>query len=231
VLIKGDSVMSNQIFGYDINKSWDYENGFYLTSHPVRLAKAIAHWELYKKIQGISGDIVEVGTYKGASMVRFLTYREMCESQYSRKVISFDAFGKFPATERDEDNKFIKKFESEGGEGISKDELDQTLRMKNFQNYKLVEGNIFDSIEPYLDNHKNLKISLLHIDVDVYDATLFCLDKFYEKVTRGGVIIFDDYCAVEGATRAIDEYMCNNKIITPIEKLGFYSVPSFMVKE
>jgi len=223
--------MDDQVFGYDVKNTWNYENGFYLTSHVSRLAKAITHWELYKQIIDKPGAIVEVGTFKGASLIRFLTFREICESQTSRKVISFDTFGKFPRTGRVEDDTFIQDFEMAGGHGISKDELDKVIKLKNMQNYELVEGNIFNTVEAYLKKNDSLKIALLHIDVDVYDATLFSIEKFYERVTRGGVIIFDDYNAVEGATRAIDEFMLINKIDAPIRKLGFGSVPSFMIKE
>jgi hypothetical protein len=221
--------MNEIIFGFDTEKTWDYENGYYLTSHPFRLSKTIAHWEIYKKIQNIPGEIVECGTFKGSSLIRFLTYREILESPYSRKVISFDAFGKFPPTDRPSDVKFIERFEDASGVGISKGELDKSLQRKQFQNYELVEGNVFDTIEPYLEKANALKIALLHIDVDVYDATLFCLNKLFDKVVRGGVIVFDDYCGVEGANKAIDEFLSAHPNYV-IEKLGYCSVPSFIIK-
>jgi hypothetical protein len=87
---------SDEIFGFDFRKSWEYENGFYLTSPSSRIAKSIAHYELYKKITGLPGEVVECGVFKGASLIRFATFREMTESQFSRKIIGFDAFGKFP---------------------------------------------------------------------------------------------------------------------------------------
>ena len=88
-----------KVYGFEYEKRWDYENGFYLTSPSSRLAKSIAHWELYKKIIDLPGDVLEFGVYKGTSLIRFATYREMLESQYSRKIIGFDTFGKFPLTD------------------------------------------------------------------------------------------------------------------------------------
>ena len=46
---------------YDETKAMDYENGFYLTSSVSRLGNIMAHYELYKKIIGIPGDVVELG--------------------------------------------------------------------------------------------------------------------------------------------------------------------------
>jgi len=222
--------MNEKIFGFETKNTWDYENGYYLTSHTSRLSKACYHWELYKKIQNIPGDVVECGTFKGASLIRFLTYREMIENPYSRKVVSFDAFGKFPTSDRPADAEFIEAFEGESGVGISKDELDKALQRKGFKNYELVEGNVFDTLEPYLKSNNALKIALLHVDMDVYDATAHCLNSLYENVSRGGVIIFDDYCAVEGTNKAVDEFLVNHPEII-VEKLGYYSVPSFFIKK
>lgn len=37
-------------FGFDSEKCWDYENGFFLTSQTSRITKLIAHYEIYKMI-------------------------------------------------------------------------------------------------------------------------------------------------------------------------------------
>ena len=45
---------------------WKHENLFYLTSDK-RILKLIDHYEIYKKILDIKGDIIECGVFKGAS--------------------------------------------------------------------------------------------------------------------------------------------------------------------
>ena len=82
--------------GYDTNKKFDYENGFYLTSNPSRLGKVLTHYELYKMIINLPGDIVEFGVFKGSSLIKWATFRELFENTDSRKVIGFDIFGKSP---------------------------------------------------------------------------------------------------------------------------------------
>ena len=42
----------------DFNKAFDHENNFYWTSPPERLGKCIAHYELFKIANELSGDIV-----------------------------------------------------------------------------------------------------------------------------------------------------------------------------
>ncbi len=148
-------------FGYDTAHQWDYENGFYLTSHVSRLPKAIAHYELYKSIIGLPGQVVECGIYKGASIVRFATFREMLESSHSRKIIGFDVFGKFPAQHDCDDARFAEKFEAADGDGISVDELKEVFSHKAFQNYHLVPGDISETVPKYVAEHPELKIALL----------------------------------------------------------------------
>lgn len=64
------------IFEFETSKAFDYENGFYLTSDPKRLQKIVSHYELYKKIVDLPGEVIELGVFKGASLIRFATFRE-----------------------------------------------------------------------------------------------------------------------------------------------------------
>lgn len=77
-------------------KAFDYENGFILTSDVYRLGNIMAHYELYKKIISLPGALVELGVFKGNSLIQFATFRELLENERSRKIIGFDTFGMFP---------------------------------------------------------------------------------------------------------------------------------------
>ncbi|QYE99502.1 TylF/MycF/NovP-related O-methyltransferase [Paraclostridium sordellii] len=223
--------MKNNVLEYNetnISNSWDYENGFYLTSPVNRMGKQLAQYELYKKIVNIPGEILEFGVYKGASIIRFATYRELLENTYSRKIIGFDIFGEFPKTDNDDDNKFIQRFEEQGGNGISKEALEDFIKNKNIDNIELIKGNVFDTLDEFLEKNKQIKISLLHLDLDVYKPTKFILEKLYERMVPGGIIVFDDYGTVKGATDAIDEFLKEKN--KKIEKLSLCYIPSFVVK-
>jgi dTDP-6-deoxy-L-hexose 3-O-methyltransferase len=218
-----------KVYGFEYKKTWDYENGFYLTSPSSRLAKAITHWEIYKKIVGLPGDVLEFGVYKGTSLIRFATYREMLESQYSRKIIGFDTFGQFPLTDLEEDNKFIKDF-SKNGESISEKELREVFINKKFDNYEFYAGDILQTLPKYIEKNPELKISLLHIDVDVYKPTKAILNMLFEKVVKNGIIILDDYGTVYGETKAVDEFISSQINEYKLEKLPYYKIPVFIVK-
>lgn len=207
---------------------WDFENAFYWFSHPTRLNKLLAHYELYKSILPLPGHILELGVYKGASLIRLATFRALLENDYSRKIIGFDAFGKFPTdnVQSESDVDFIQRFETAGGYGLSQEELQAVIDQKGFQNISLVKGNIFDTLPTYLANNPETRIALLHLDMDVAEPTTYALNELYHRVS--GLSVFDDYNAVAGETTAVDEFLSARKL--PIEKTPFYYVPAFLRK-
>jgi hypothetical protein len=207
---------------------WEAENVFYLKSHPSRLAKLLAHYEIYRNIASVPGAVVECGVYKGASLTRFATFRALLENNDSRKIYGFDAFGAFPTTgvQSQADQSFIGKFEEQGGAGISSESLGRLLRAKGFANFDLIKGDVFDTIPALIRTSPYLRIALLHLDMDVYEPTRFAVDQLLPHMAPGGLIVFDDYNSVEGATRVADE-LCRSHG-WPLEKNPFYNVPSFV---
>jgi hypothetical protein len=223
--------MGKNFLGFDTDKCWDYENGFYLTSHVTRLAKLLAQYELYKTIVGLPGHIVECGVYKGASLLRFATFREILESPYSRKIVGFDAFGRFPEGEEDAVNRaFIRRFSAEGGDGISRESLIQVLSHKGFENVELIEGDICSTVPQYVAEHPELKVALLHIDVDVYRPTQVVLDQLFDRVVRHGLVVLDDYGTIPGETQAVDEFLQKTGREVLIEKLPISHIPAYIRK-
>ncbi|MBK1649868.1 TylF/MycF/NovP-related O-methyltransferase [Rhabdochromatium marinum] len=216
--------------GISSEKAWDFENGFYWFSPPTRIGKSLAHYELYKKIISLPGDIFELGVYKAASLIRLATFRNLLENDYSRKIIGFDAYGKFPrsSVSLSSDQAFIDQFEGKGGEGLSKVETETILAHKGFDNFELVEGNVFDTIPEYLDRYPATRISFLHLDMDVKEPTQYALSLLYDRVVSGGLIVFDDYSTVAGETEAVDNFLEAKGL--SLQKLTYYKIPSFVIK-
>lgn len=217
-----------KIFGFDSEKSWDYENGFYITSNVSRVGKLLAHYELYKKIQNIPGDVVECGVFKGASLIRFATFRNLIEYPYSRKIIGFDAFGSFPKQDIHEEQVFAEEFEAKSGLGMSEEELYEVFKHKKIDNVELIKGDIDKTIPEYTDSHPAIKIALLHIDTDVYLSTKTILENFFSKVVKNGLIIFDDYGIIDGETKAVDEFFSNMDV--EFKKFPFSRSPVYVEK-
>lgn len=217
---------------FNINQSFEYENGFILTSEPYRLGNFIAHYELYKKIIGLPGNVLELGVFKGNSLIQFATYRELLENEKSRKIVGFDAFGEFPtATKYEGDKVFVEKWNSVfKTEFLSKEDIEKSFQLKNIDNIQLVQGNILETLPKFLEENPHERIALLHIDVDVYEPTKLALELLYDRVVPGGIIIFDDYGTVEGETEAVDEFLLKHQ--HKLCKLSLsHNKPTYIIKE
>jgi hypothetical protein len=206
---------------------YEVENTFHLRAPVGRMGKLLAHAELYRRIQGLPGAVVECGVYKGASLMRFLAFRRLFETDESRPVIGFDAFGRFPVAEGEAETGFIAKFEAAGGPGIARADLEAAIAAKGFANAALVEGDIFATLPAYLEAHPALRIALLHLDMDVEAPTRFALDRLAARMVPGGLVVFDDYGVVAGATAVADAFAAARGL--RLEKLPYYSVPAFIV--
>ena len=211
------------------NILWESENIFYHKSNISRIGKLLYQYEIYKKITDLPGDILEFGVFKGASLIRFLTYRSILENNFSRKIIGFDTFSKFPMQKEKSDIKIIKEFTLDAGNPISKDELNSILIKKRFENFELIEGKVEDTLKKFIEKNRNTKISLLHLDMDVYKPTKYVLDILEKRIVKNGIILIDDYGTMEGATKALDEFLKKRNDLK-IKKLSFYKVPSFIIK-
>lgn len=218
------------IRGKNVNDAYDHENAFYWLSQPARICKLLAQYELYQKILDVPGDILELGVYKAASLIRLATFRQTLENASARKIVGFDAFGTFP---RDNislpsDKQFIENFECAGGAGLTVEETRAIFERKGFQNIHLVPGNIFHTLDDYLQKFPATRIAFLHLDMDVKEPTQYALEKLFDRVTPRGLVVFDDYGMVAGATEVVDAFANSHGL--SIQKTRHYTIPAYIQK-
>ena len=211
----------------NFHKSFDYENNFYLSCDNSRIGKMVAHYELFKMSSKIPGCIIECGVFKGASLIRFATFLKLLKS--NKKIIAFDTFGKHTTTKISSDHKRRKILLSHGKEAISEKQLMNILKRKGLEkNIQLIKGDITETVPNYLKLNPKLKISLLNLDVDFYEPSMSILKNFYPKLSKGGILMLDDYGVWDGETMAVDEYFIDKKI--KIRKYTFSKTPSYIIK-
>ena len=211
----------------NFHKPFDYENNFYLSCDNSRIGKMVAHYELFKMSSKIPGCIIECGVFKGASLIRFATFLKLLKS--NKKIIAFDTFGKHTTTKISSDHKRRKILLSHGKEAISEKQLMNILKRKGLEkNIQLIKGDITETVPNYLKLNPKLKISLLNLDVDFYEPSMSILKNFYPKLSKGGILMLDDYGVWDGETMAVDEYFIDKKI--KIRKHMFSKTPSYIIK-
>ena len=214
----------------NFEKAFEYENNFYLSCDITRISKILSHYEIYKMIKEVPGEIIECGVFKGASYLRFSMFREIFGNPYSKKIIGFDTFGKFPETSNHEDKKARTQFiDSAGSDSISKEQLLKILEYKKLNRHlDLIEGDITQTVPAYVKANPELKISLLNLDTDIYEPAVTILENLYPKITKGGILMLDDYGTHPGETKAVDEFFQDKNI--EIKKFSFAMTPCYIIK-
>ncbi len=215
----------------DFDKAFEYENYFYLSCNNTRIAKLVAQYELFKLSLKAEGDIVECGVFKGASLIRFAHFREIFNLTDKKRIFGFDTFGYFPQPKFERDNELYKSFvASAGAESISKEQLNEVLKKKGIdEQVYLIEGDIRVTVPEFLRKNPDLKISLLNLDVDLYEPSVIILEYLYPRLSMGGILLLDDYGKFPGESKAVDEYFSGKEV--QIRKMPFSQWPYYIVKE
>jgi asparagine synthase (glutamine-hydrolysing) len=55
-------------------------------------------------------------------------------------------------------------------------------------------------------------VALAHIDVDWYSPVMTCLERIAPRLSRGGIIVLDDYFDWSGCRKATDEFLARTDI-------------------
>ncbi len=74
------------------------------------------------------------------------------------------------------------------------------------------------------------KIAILRLDTDWYESSKFELERMYDKVVSGGVIIFDDYYHWDGQRRATDEFFADIHMDYNFVDIGNYKTAAIIKK-
>jgi hypothetical protein len=191
---------------------------FSLYTRRTFLKRFLAHYELFRLTVDLPGDIVELGVFRGATLMtwaNFLEIRNMGDRQ--KQVYGFDNFRGFTglSAEDGKSDGAVKKeaggFDSRHFEAALEDAI-AIFDRDRFIPYKprvlLVKGDIEETVPRFVAEHPGLRISLLHFDVDLYAPTRVGLEQLWPRVVPGGVVLFDEYGIRpwEGESHAVDEY-------------------------
>lgn len=154
----------------------------------------------------LEGDMAEVGVYQGGSA------KIICEAKDQRALHLFDTFAGLPKVS-EKDTHFGVKYWKDG-EFSNTSEKAVRDYLSKYKNVFFHKGRFPETADPV----KGTKFSFVHLDVDLYQSTLDCLEFFYPHLIRGGVILTHDY-HTNGVQSAFKEYF-QNKSIPVIELTG-----------
>ena len=159
------------------------------------------------KVKALEGDIVECGVSIGHGALLFLLFGEYLGVE--RMYLGFDSFTGFPDPVAKDGVTPVT------GKGFWASPSETVLRV--LRDGRIAEDTIRDRVrlikgmfDETLPNYKG-KIALLHLDCDLYESYKTSLNCLYDKVVRGGIVMFDEYDDERwpGARIAIDEFFAD----------------------
>ena len=180
---------------------FDNFNSFILSDDKRVFNKLVSRTLLYNEIKNIPGDIVECGVFKGTGMYTFLKLKNILNPNSSKKVIGFDFFNTNDLissidNKDDKESMYVLFKERHFSHKQSfKDNFHSQLIKNGFSEseFELIEGDVSETTKEFSQNNPGFKISLLYMDLDLEIPTYDTLVNLWDNVTRGGLIVFDEY--------------------------------------
>ena len=152
-------------------------------------------YTLLKQAIHVEGDIWECGIYKGGTAAMMASILKKHGAW--KKLFLFDTFEGMPDTNVEKDFHQKGDFSDTSLEAVK--EYIQESELCIFRKGFIPET--FAGLE-------SKKIALAHIDVDIYQSILDCLQFIWPRLSFGGFIVFDDYGfpSCPGARASVDEF-------------------------
>lgn len=160
------------------------------------IQRFLARYELMKLIQDIPGAIIELGVCSGNGLMSLIHCHNVLQPTYRyREFYGFDTFEGFPSVH--ENDIADVKWEKGDFYNSSYDRLTKVIDIHNSYYYlptnvKLIKGDATQTIPIFLNENKHVLVSLLYLDIDIYEPTKVALKEFLPKMAKGSILAFDE---------------------------------------
>jgi hypothetical protein len=170
----------------------------------------------------IPGDFMETGVWRGGATI-FMRAVLKVDNIPDRRVWVADSFAGLPKPDiekypADKDDTFHQYRELV----VSLDEV-----KANFRRFDLLDEQVCFLPGWFRDTLPDApidRLAVLRLDGDMYESTMEALVHLYPKVSRGGFIIIDDYGAVAGCRKAVDDYRLKQAVEEEVQWIDWTGV-------
>ncbi len=207
------------------------------------LKRFIAHYEIFKMTMDVPGDIVELGVFRGLGLFTWANFLEIhAIGDRTKTVYGFDNWEGFSGFSKEDGNQEERIQKIEGGFSPEQyyNELKKALAIFDNDRFvpwkpriKLIEGDIEETVKTMVEEKPGIRFSMIHFDCDLYRPTKAALESFWSRLSRGGVMLFDEYACVDwpGETIAVDEFFADKPHVK-VKKFPWINFPAgYIVKE
>ena len=200
----------------------------YTMTSPERI-RALCSATRYIEQAGIQGAVVECGVWRGGSMMAVARTLKSLGVE-DRDLFLFDTFegmsepGIHDVATTGETAKELMDRSSRTQEDLvwCYAPLDQVKRAMALTNYSEARMHFIPGrVEHTITEAAPDKIALLRLDTDWYESTRHEMEQLFPRLSRGGVLILDDYGHWQGARRAVDEYFQGHQVKILLHKIDY----------
>ena len=165
--------------------------------------------------ENVPGDLIETGVWRGGACI-FMRGILKAYGVTDRKVWVADSFEGLPTPDE-------ARYPADAGDrhhtytplAVSQEQVRNT-----FERYGLLDEQVCFLKGWFKDTLPAAAIEQLavaRLDGDMYESTMDGLKNLYPKLTPGGFLIVDDYGAVPGCKRAVEDYRRQHNIAEPVQ--------------
>ena len=167
--------------------------------------------------EGLNGDVIECGVYKGGSCLRIA--KRMKKLRSRKKLYALDTFGGHPYDDLQNmpkklisevyDKKIPKQLKTLYND-VNLEEIKNTFLKENLDNTIFLKGLFEESFKKIEDK----KFCFAHVDADSYLSVKQCIEFLKPRIVHGGIILFDDYNMPEypGCNKAVDDLIGSSSL-------------------
>ncbi len=182
--------------------------------------------------EGIQGDFVECGVWRGGSALAIALKLEQM-GVTDRNLWLYDTFEGMTApgaldvdaATGSEADALMRLTEVGDGNNVwafaTLDEVRKTLSLSAYPVSRFIF--VVGDVTTTLASQAPERVSLLRLDTDFYDSTKTEMEILYPRVSSRGLVIIDDYGHWQGARAAVDEFlapMSTRPLMVPLDYTG-----------
>jgi hypothetical protein len=163
------------------------------------VTRFVTLYELFKLVLDVKGSVIECGVFRGFGLMTWAHMSAVLEpANLTRRIYGFDSFDGFPKIGEKDRNPF-RTPEPGGLRADAAAELERIIEIYNRDRFlghidkvHLVKGEVALTIPEFLKEHAHLVVSLLFLDLDLYEPTRAALRHFLPRMPKGAVVAFDE---------------------------------------
>jgi hypothetical protein len=165
----------------------------------TQLTRFLVLYELFKRVLPVKGSVVECGVFRGFSLFTWAKLSAILEpNNLHRRIYGFDSFAGFVNVhERDAAHRTRVRagdFASGNEEELRRlvEIYDRDRFLGHVPKIELISGDMAETVPTFVREHRHLVVSLLFLDVDLYEPTKLALESFLPHMHAGSIVAFDE---------------------------------------